>query len=71
MWKAFYKDMDYTELPIFALLLFFGVFLVVLVWVSVFRRAQDFDNLARMPLDEDVPIPSGGLGSAAGKGDTR
>ena len=44
MWKAFYKDMDYTELPIFALLLFFGVFLVVLVWVSVFRRAQDFDN---------------------------
>jgi len=54
MWKTFYQGMDYTELPLFAMLLFIGVFVAVILRVTVARRASDFDPLAAMPLQPDA-----------------
>ncbi len=36
-----------------ALLLFFAAFAAVLVWVYGVRRAEDFEPMASLPLDED------------------
>ena len=53
MYKTFYEGMSLSELPLFALVLFVSLFLVVVVRTFVLRRARDFDRLAAMPLGEE------------------
>jgi cbb3-type cytochrome oxidase subunit 3 len=43
------------DLRLFGLLLFFLMFVAVLVRFFVLRRRQDFDHLAHLPLQDDVP----------------
>jgi cytochrome c oxidase cbb3-type subunit IV len=60
MYRQFYEGMDLAVLPLFALVLFVAVFVGVFIRTYVLRRAGDFDNLARMPLDEgDRPTATG------------
>jgi cytochrome c oxidase cbb3-type subunit IV len=50
MKQQFYEGMELAHLPLFALVLFMAVFLIVVVRMFVFRRAEHFDNLARLPI---------------------
>lgn len=59
MFGQFYAGMHWTSLPVFALILFLTVFLVVVVRTILLAKRDDVDKLARLPL-EDEP--------AAGKG---
>ena len=52
MKQQFYEGMDLAQFPLFALVLFVSVFLIVVVRTFVFRRAEHFDNLARLPIAE-------------------
>lgn len=52
MWKSFYAGMAFTELPLFALLLFVTLFGVMLTRIFILKRKQDFDPLAALPLDD-------------------
>ncbi len=53
MYKTFYEGMGLGALPLFALVLFVSLFVVVVVRTFVLRRARDFDRLAAMPLGDD------------------
>jgi len=54
MYQEFYRGSDLLHLPLFALLLFLGVFLCVVAWLFVFRRKDErFDELAALPLVEE------------------
>ncbi len=55
MKQQFYAGMELAHLPLFTLVLFVSVFLIVVVRMFVFRRAEHFENLARLPLaDSEV-----------------
>lgn len=54
MYRQFYQGMSMTDLPLFALLLFFAIFTAVAVWVLLFRRSQDYEAISRLPLAEQV-----------------
>jgi len=53
MYAQFYSHMPWQELPIFALLLFLGVFVTVVLRYVVFMRASELEPLARLPLEPD------------------
>ena len=60
MYRSFYEGSDLLHLPILALILFLGVFLGVVAYVYVVRRKDDrFDELANLPLRDDVPAVRG------------
>jgi cbb3-type cytochrome oxidase subunit 3 len=63
MYKQFFQGMDYTHLPLFALLFFVALFVGVLVHVLFVRRRSDYDAVASLPL-ADAPasrgLPAGG-----------
>ncbi len=52
MYRTFFEGMSLAELPIFALVLFVSLFVVVVVRTFVLRRSRDFDRLAAMPLGD-------------------
>ena len=58
MYRSFYAGMSYTDLPLFALVLFFCVFLGVTAYVLFFRRNEDYAALARLPLADTGPLSS-------------
>lgn len=45
--------MDLTTFPQVSLILFLGVFVVVLVRVYVRGRPSDFESVARLPIEDD------------------
>lgn len=54
--------MDLTTFPQVALVLFLGVFLVVVVRVYVRGRAADFEGVSRLPFEDEAAaegVPSG------------
>lgn len=53
MYAQFYAGMRFTELPLFALLLFFVTFVAVVVKVTLITRRSDLESIARLPLDDD------------------
>ena len=57
MYKQFYAGMSYADLPLFALLFFFGVFVVVVLRQYLVKRKSDYDDVARLPLEPDLPVP--------------
>jgi len=52
MYRQFYADMDFTHLPLFALLFFLAVFLGVVAWLFLARRSRDFEAVSLLPLAE-------------------
>ncbi|WP_224364486.1 CcoQ/FixQ family Cbb3-type cytochrome c oxidase assembly chaperone [Hyalangium versicolor] len=64
MYRQFYQGMDWTHLPLFALLFFLAVFLGVVAWLFLARRSQDFEAAALLPLLDQGPSrqDSGGTG---------
>jgi hypothetical protein len=54
MFAQFYAGMRWSALPLFALLLFLGTFLVVLLRTLLGARRDDVDRLARLPLEENA-----------------
>ena len=60
MFGQFYAGMRWSALPLFALILFLTVFLVVLARTIFFARRDQVDELSRLPLDD------GGAGREGG-----
>ncbi len=54
MYASFYAHMRAGDLPIFALLLFLCLFMVVVVRMMWLKRREDFDPLAHLPLVDDA-----------------
>lgn len=59
MYRQFYQNMAFAELPLLALLLFFTMFVSVILRVTVFKKRQDFGRVERLPLE-----PEGTSGAA-------
>jgi hypothetical protein len=57
MYASFYAGMRCAELPLFALLLFLCLFVVVVVRMTVIKRREDFDPVAHLPLQDDAGRP--------------
>jgi cbb3-type cytochrome oxidase subunit 3 len=56
MFAQFYAHMPWTDLPVFALLLFFSVFLAVVARMLTRKQRAELESLARLPLErDDVP----------------
>ena len=56
MFAQFYAHMPWTDLPIFALLLFFSIFLAVIARMLTRKQRTQLEELARLPLErDDVP----------------
>ena len=61
MFAQFYAHMPWTDLPVFALLLFFSVFLAVVARVLSPKQRAELEAAARLPLErDDVPGPRPG-----------
>lgn len=52
LYAQFYAGMQWTALPVFSLLLFFGTFVAVIVRVSLASRRQEIDAAAQLPFDD-------------------
>ncbi|MBK8979082.1 MAG: cbb3-type cytochrome c oxidase subunit 3 [Planctomycetes bacterium] len=53
MFQRLFEDHALLDLPVVTLIGFFAVFVGVLAWVYVRRRASHFDGVAHLPLDDD------------------
>ena len=53
MFGQFYAGMHWTSLPVFALILFLTVFLVVVVRTILLAKRDEVDKLARLPLEDE------------------
>lgn len=57
MYKEFFKDSTYLDFPLFTLLLFVSVFLVVVLRALFSRRNEPrMQALARLPLEDGPPM---------------
>jgi cytochrome c oxidase cbb3-type subunit 4 len=57
MFGQFYAGMRWTALPLFALLLFLTVFLVVVLRTILLAKRDEIDRLARLPLEDETRGP--------------
>lgn len=58
MYQEFYRGSQFLHLPLFALLLFVGVFVGTCVWLFVFqRKSPRFQRLSMLPLEGDSSSP--------------
>ncbi len=55
MYKSFFANMEFTALPIFALLLFVGMFVLMLARTWAYRKPSDYSAIAAAPLADDQP----------------
>lgn len=53
MYKPFFASSQWTELAIFGLVLFLSVFTLVLVRTWVFKKKNDYDAVAALPLADE------------------
>lgn len=53
LYAHFYSGMQWTALPIAALLLFFGTFIAVVVRVSLASHRKELEAAALLPFDEN------------------
>lgn len=59
MYKQFYQGMSFEELPLFALLMFFTMFVSVILRLTLFKKQEDFVRVERLPLEgEEQTRPS-------------
>ncbi len=57
MWRQFYAGMD-VKLPLFAMGVFIAFFVLLLLRTYAYKRSQDFDGVAALPLADDSLPPS-------------
>lgn len=58
MYQEFYRGSQLLHLPLFAFLLFFGVFVGTCVWLFVVqRKSPRFQRLSQLPLEGDSSSP--------------
>lgn len=53
MYKQFFANMDSVTLPLTALAIFFGAFVLMLARTFAYKRKADFDPVAALPLSDD------------------
>ncbi len=58
MFKQFFAGNEFTALPIFALWLFMGIFVLMGLRTFVFKKRGDFDLQAQLPLSDGTAISS-------------
>ncbi len=58
MFKAYFANMEWTALPLFALGLFLTMFVLMLLRTFAFKRVTDYDSAAALPLHDGSEIPS-------------
>jgi len=52
MFKQFFAGMEFTALPIFALWLFMGIFVLMALRVFVFNSVRDYEPASQLPLND-------------------
>lgn len=52
MFKQFFAGMEFTALPIFALWLFIGMFVLMALRTFVFKSVRDFEPDSQLPLND-------------------
>lgn len=57
MFKEFFAGMEFTALPIFALLLFMSFFALVVLRTFAFKTQSDFQADSQLPLSDGKEIP--------------
>lgn len=60
MYASFYAGMRWTALPLFALLLFLGTFLAVVIQVSLTSRRKHFQAASRLIFDDNEVVTERG-----------
>lgn len=53
MYQSYFQGMGWKALPLFSLFLFLSLFALMIVRNWFFKRAQDFDETAALPLADD------------------
>lgn len=53
MYKQFYANMESVTLPLGALALFFGTFVMMLARTFLYKGKADFDSVASLPLSDE------------------
>lgn len=53
MYRWFYEGNALTSFPLYAMFLFVGIFVGVLVWAYSGQRRRRFEEAARLPLEDD------------------
>jgi cytochrome c oxidase cbb3-type subunit IV len=53
MFKQFFAGMEFTALPIFALCLFIGMFVLMALRTFVFKSVRDFEPDSQLPLNDE------------------
>lgn len=56
MFKQYFANLESTGLPLFALWLFIGVFVIVVLRTFVVKRATEFDADAQLPLNDGTQL---------------
>jgi cytochrome c oxidase cbb3-type subunit IV len=56
MYKTFFANMEFTALPIFALVLFISMFVLMLARTYFYRKPSDYSAIAAAPLADDQPL---------------
>ncbi len=57
MFKQFFAGMEFTALPIFALLLFMSFFVAMVLRTFAFKTKRDFQHHSELPLSDGKEIP--------------
>ena len=57
MFKEFFAHMEWASLPIFALLLFIAMFVLMVLRTFAFKTKGDFDPHSALPLNDGKEIP--------------
>jgi len=57
MFKQHFAGMEFTALPIFALLLFMSIFLLMVLRTFAFKTKGDFKPHSELPLSDGKEIP--------------
>ncbi len=57
MYKQFFAGMEWTALPIFALLLFMVFFALVVLRTFAFKSKRDFEPDSQLPLFDGKELP--------------
>jgi hypothetical protein len=57
MYQEFYRNSQYLDLPLFALLLFLTVFVATVLWLFVVqRKSKRFERISALPLEEETEV---------------
>lgn len=56
MYKEHFANMEWTALPIIALVMFLAMFVLMLLRTFAYKTKQDFEPVAQLPLNDGMPV---------------